>query len=283
MQNSSVNYIIGFCAAVCLVCSIFVCVFRVGLMEQQEVNKTLDRQRQVLSVSGLLEEGAEPPAPEKIQELFTSSILSRVIDLSTGDTAEGLDANIFDQQKAKMDPTQSQAAPKNLAGVARLPNKALVYMVRAEDDETKVGRYILPVEGKGLWSTLYGYVAIASDTNRIEGLTFYTHGETPGLGGEVDNPAWKDKWPGRLIYGSADTPDSWNVPKIKVVKGLAGTVEDDPHRVDGLSGATITSNGVTYLLQFWLGENGFQKFLTKQRATGAKIQSAAVTPAGRSF
>jgi Na+-transporting NADH:ubiquinone oxidoreductase subunit C len=114
----------------------------------------------------------------------------------------------------------------------------------------------------GLWSTLYGYLALEPDARTIQGLTFYKHGETPGLGGEVDNPRWKALWPGRLAS------DEDGTPKIAVVKGRAGSVSEDPYHVDGLSGATITSNGVTNLMHFWLGKNGFGPYLDKQRAQG---------------
>ena len=114
---------------------------------------------------------------------------------------------------------------------------------------------ILPIEGKGLWSTLYGYLAVGRDGNTIRGITFYQHGETPGLGGEVDNPKWKALWPGRKAY------DAEGHAAIGVIKGQAPGAAEAPHKVDGLSGATITSNGVTKLVRFWLGDGGFGKFL----------------------
>jgi Na+-transporting NADH:ubiquinone oxidoreductase subunit C len=107
----------------------------------------------------------------------------------------------------------------------------------------------------GLWGTMYGFIAIDKDLNTIQGLTFYKHKETPGLGAEIDNPNWKAKWPGRLIHD-----DSGNIA-IKVIKGPAASPSEAPHQVDGLSGATLTSNGVTNLLKFWLGDNGFGPYL----------------------
>ena len=190
-------------------------------------------------------------------------------------------AKTFDQQKAKKDPARSTSAPKNRAGVKRLPKHALVYLVSKTDikEDGKgfaLDKYIFPIEGKGLWSTLYGFIALAPNFNVIRGLIFYDHAETPGLGGEVENPSWKAKWPGRTVYGpKGSSPKSWGKPKIKVVKGLAGPPSKDPHKVDGLSGATITSNGVTHLVRFWLGENGFGPFIRhklglKQASKGGK-------------
>ncbi|MDF1667135.1 MAG: FMN-binding protein, partial [Planctomycetota bacterium] len=92
-------------------------------------------------------------------------------------------------------------------------------------------------------------------------LTFYEHGETPGLGGEVDNPKWKAKWPGKLVFAELGSdPKTWDKVRIEVTKSSG---DGKPHAVDALSGATITSNGVTRLLQFWLGDNGFGPYIRK--------------------
>ena len=127
---------------------------------------------------------------------------------------------------------------------------------------------VLPIEGYGLWSTLYGFLALDADTKTIRGLTYYQHLETPGLGGEVDNPSWKALWPGRVAF------DDTGSPVISVIKGRAGSPQEDPYRVDGLSGATITSRGVTHMLRFWLGEAGFAPYLTRFRESQASIVQA---------
>ena len=268
MQRNGVPYIIGFCVAVCLVCAIIVSSSAVGLKERQETNKLLDRQKKVLTVAGLLQEG-ESVSAEKIQSMFTKRIKSVIIDLKSGkENAEATqNAASFDQRKAQKDPSSSISAPKNRAGVRRIPNQAMVYQVSPNEMATdgagfELAQYIFPVEGYGLWSTLYGFLAVAPDGNTVKGITFYEHGETPGLGGEVDNPSWKSKWPGRMVFGPAGSSvDSWGEAKIKVKKGYAGSPAEDPYQVDGLSGATITANGVTYLVRFWMGENGFGPYI----------------------
>ena len=143
----------------------------------------------------------------------------------------------------------------------RLPDHALVYEVM---DGERPSVAVVPIEGYGLWSTLYGFLAVGQDGNTIQGITYYQHGETPGLGGEVDNPNWKALWPGRKIYG--DSGD----PAIRVIKGTAGSAANAPYEVDGLTGATITSNGVTSMLDFWLGESGFKNYL-KQFQEGQSL------------
>jgi len=256
MKQYSNAYIIGFAAAVCLVCSVIVSTSAVSLKERQTQNKVLDRQKKVLTVAGLMEADQAIGADE-VQEIFNESIRILPIELETGEPAEGINIETFDQRKAAKDPATSVPAPPNRAGVTRLPNTALVYE-RIENGE--VSLLILPIEGKGLWSTMYGFIALAPDVTTIEGITFYEHGETPGLGGEIENPSWTALWVGRQAY------DENGVPAIEVIKGSAGKPEEDPHEVDGLSGATLTCRGVTYTVQFWLSDNGFKPFLQRFKA-----------------
>ena len=256
MRQYSNAYIVGFATAICLVCSIVVSTSAVALRDRQDHNKLLDRQTKVLVVAGVLKEG-DAESPEQIAELFKKNIRTRVVDLATGEYDDSVDPTTYDQRKATKDPELSSIAPPNNAGLTRLPEKALVYQ-RTEGG--KIESLILPIEGKGLWSTLYGFIALAPDTETIKGITFYEHGETPGLGGEVDNPNWKALWVGRKAYDR-----DWR-PAIEVIKGKAGPPAEDPYRVDGLSGSTLTSRGVTHLVRFWLGENGFEPYLERLRS-----------------
>jgi Na+-transporting NADH:ubiquinone oxidoreductase subunit C len=141
--------------------------------------------------------------------------------------------------------------------------------------DNKLDRVIFPVEGKGLWSTMKGFLALSKDKQTIEGLTFYSHGETPGLGGEIDNPDWKKQWVGKKAFDNAtNIGGSIDVVKVKVLKGkvkspqtaddcVNGDKKDGCYQVDGLSGATLTSNGVNYLVQFWLSDMGYGNYIKK--------------------
>ena len=258
MQQHSNAYIIGFAATVCLVCSIVVSSAAVALRPRQVENKELDRQKQVLTVAGLIEAGQSVAAGE-VQRLFDESIVARAVELSSGAYDESVDTSTYDQRKAAKDPSMSRPAGSNNAGLRRVPNKAVVYQKVVDDTVEMV---ILPIEGKGLWSTLYGFIALAPDGSTIEGITFYEHGETPGLGGEVENPSWKALWPGREAFD-----DNGGVA-IEVIKGHAGPPADDPYRVDGLSGATITARGVSHLVRFWLSDDGFGPYLERYRSEG---------------
>ncbi len=248
----SMKYIFGFAAAVCFVCSILISAANVGLRERQRANELLDRQQSVLQAAWLVEPG-ERVGRERVQELF-DNVTPRVLDLTSNALLDDEAAAAFDPDRAPEKP-----APENRAGIRFMPEQVEIYEV-IEDGE--IVMLVLPIVGQGLWGAMRGYLALDVDTRTIRGLTYYEQAETPGLGGEVDNPRWKRLWPGRLAYD-----DDWNVA-IEVIKGPAGPPEENPHEVDGLSGATLTSRGVTEMLRFWLGENGYEPFLKSFRESG---------------
>jgi len=256
----SARHTVIFTVVLCVVFSVLVSTVAVSLHDRQVENQRLDKIKNVLGVAGLKETG-ESLSREDLTTRFESGLEARVVDLETGEYVEGIDALSYDQKKASKDPATSREAPTNRAKVRRIPNHAVVYVIKDGDKEIGL---VLPIQGSGLWSTLYGFLALDSDARTVRGITFYSHGETPGLGGEVDNPRWKSLWPGRLAFD-----DSWQ-PALRVKKGQAGPPDADPYQVDGLSGATITSNGVTNMILFWLGENGFGPYLARQRTEGAQ-------------
>ena len=257
MSQRSTGYTVGFAAGICLVASVFVSGAAVSLKPMQDANKVLDRQKKVLNVAGLMDKG-ETISADEIQKRFDENITARLVSLESGDIVakadNGQSAAEYDQLKATKDPALSIATPDNKAKVPRMAKVATVYCVKKGDG---CDQHILPIEGKGLWSTMYGFVSVDSDANTIRGITFYQHGETPGLGGEIDNAGWQKKWIGRKVY------DDKGAVAIHVKKGAAGDAKSDPYAVDGLSGATLTSNGVTYSLDLWLGDQGFENYLSK--------------------
>ena len=253
-DRQATGYTLLFATAICIVCGILVSSFAVSLEELQDENIALDKQKRVLEAVGLLQPG-EPIDEAQVAKRF-EPIEPVLIELASGEAVDG-DTATFDQQRRARDPATSTEAPDNLAKVKRIPDRALLYEVRGNAGELEM--VVLPIEGLGLWGTLYGFLALDADTTTVRGITYYQHKETPGLGGEVDNPTWKDKWPGRKAF------DDEGEVRLAVMKGQARSVAEDPHRVDGLAGATITSNGVTNMLDFWLGENGFEPYLNRIR------------------
>lgn len=258
LNRNSVKYTIIFATIICVACSIMVAVSAVALAERQETNRKVYKQRNVLLAAGIINDGQKVSNAEVIK-LFGENIQPKLIDLKTGEYVEEGDPANFNQLVARDDPAQSEEAPANSSSIKRVPNRALVFHVMKDG---AVNAVVIPVEGYGLWGTLYGYLALEHDANTIRGITYYDHKETPGLGGEVDNPKWKALWPGRKAYENEE-------PAIQVIKGKAGGLDDAPHQIDGLSGATITSNGVTHMMDFWLGQNGYGPFLKKFREQGS--------------
>ncbi|NND38769.1 MAG: Na(+)-translocating NADH-quinone reductase subunit C [Pseudomonadales bacterium] len=246
-NKDSIGKTLGVALLLCIVCSVVVSTAAVKLRPLQQINKDIDRKRNILLAAGMYEKG------QSVDEQF-AAIDTRLVDLQSGQFVEG-DPSSFDQRKAAKDPSRSikLSGSEDIAKISRRENKALVYIV--EGDNGELDKLILPVHGYGLWSTLYGFVALEDDLNTVAGLGFYDHAETPGLGGEVDNPRWKAIWPGKQVYKNGEV-------ELALKKGTVSQGETNAsYRVDGLAGATLTSRGVTNLVQFWLGENGFQPFL----------------------
>ena len=242
---------------VCLVCSVFVAGAAIALKPTQVENRLLDKQRSILAIAGLGEAGM---SAAKVKELFNSTITAKLVDLESGKFSDAHNPITFDPLKAAKDPKLSSVlkGSDDIAGIKRQERFSTVYMV---EKDGQVETLILPVRGYGLWSTLHGFIAVKGDLNTVVGMGFYQHGETPGLGGEVDNPKWKGQWPGKTLF------DDNGELAVQIVKG--GVDPQSPqavHQVDGLAGATLTSVGVDNLLKFWLGQNGFGPFIANLRA-----------------
>ncbi len=243
MSQDSVTKTIGVATGICLFCSLFVSVAAVKLRPRQVKNQELDRIRNVLQVAGLADEGGDP------EIIYQERIKPVYIELKTGQT---LSADQF-----QPDQVESIPAELDLAGIKLQPLQTVVY--QRMDGQT-MARLILPIHGKGVWSTLYGFLALEKDFQTVAGITFYEHGETPGLGGEIDNPNWKGSWKGKQAYD-----ENGNVV-IEVIKGQVVPANPDAkHQIDGLSGATLTTRGVDNLIQYWLGENGYGPYLKRIR------------------
>lgn len=243
---------------VCLVCSVFVAGAAVSLRPTQLENRLLDRQRSILAIAGI---GQAEMSANDVKRLFGERIVPRLVDLETGKFSDAYDPASFDPLLAAKDPALSSTLPgeQDIASIKRRERYSVVYLV--QDAGGKLQTLILPVRGYGLWSTLYGFLAVEGDLNTVVGLGFYQHGETPGLGGEVDNPRWRGLWPGKALF------DENGKLAIQIVKG--GVDPQSPkavHQVDALAGATLTSNGVSHLLHFWLDDNGFGPFIANLRA-----------------
>ena len=243
-SNNSDSFIRTIIVAVtlCLVCSIIVSSAAVFLKEKQVNNASLDKKKNVLVAANLLK------ADTDIEEAF-SNIEQKFVELSTGRLVSVENPASFNQRKAAKNLETSVAIENDPAGIGRRSKIVPVYLVR---NGTKVETIILPIHGKGLFSTLYGFIALESDKQTIVGLKFYEQGETPGLGGEVENPRWLALWKGKKLLNNNGRP------ALKLVK----TIPANEFEVDALSGATMTTRGLQNMLDYWLSEQGFGPFLS---------------------
>ncbi|MBN1588804.1 MAG: Na(+)-translocating NADH-quinone reductase subunit C [Pirellulales bacterium] len=262
MHKDTIGRTLGVAVAVCVACSIVVSSAAVFLKPLQEANQLRDMKRNILAAAGFSDEQLNV-STEEFDKLYDEMIDTEVVELATGEFLTGVEPEDIDDRKEAKNRELSMAIPdeQDLAKIKRRANRRKIHLYR---EDGKIKRIILPVYGKGLWSTMYGYLALAGDGRTIKSLAFYEHGETPGLGGEIDNPRWKAVWIGKTAY------DEKGKPRIEVIKGTVAA--DSPraqYQVDGISGATITGRGVEKLVRFWLDEQGYGPALDKLRAKEA--------------
>jgi len=254
-RNESIKRTLSVIVGICLVCSLAVSTAAVLLKPVQDQNRRLDRIVNILAAADLSVSGSEALM------VYNARIEPVLIELASGEQVdqarfdEVLNIEKFSARALVDDPRYSRTIPAaaDLAGIKRMPCFMVVY--RLMEGEA-INRYILPVYGKGLWSTIRGFLALKPDLTTVADITFYEHGETPGLGGEITNPRWQRQWRGKQIF------DRLGEVRLALVKG--GVSSGDPEarfKVDALAGATLTSRGVEHLVRFWLGEEGYGPYL----------------------
>ena len=261
MNNGSLNHSLKVILAACLVCSLLVSTAAVMLSKFQKENQHQDKIKNILIAADLFQQDIENDI------LYQQHIEPVMIELNSGErvaeAAIGPDFSIetFNIETFANDPMlgENVAAEVDIAKIKRRPRFMVIYIVKTAG---QVDKLILPVFGKGLWSTMYGMLALDRDLQTITGITFYQHGETPGLGGEIDNPRWQKQWQGKQAF------DSNGRIVINVLRGeVDNSSTDANHQIDGLAGATLTSRGVNHLLHYWLGEHGYGPLLKKIQRT----------------
>ncbi|QDT03600.1 Na(+)-translocating NADH-quinone reductase subunit C [Rubripirellula lacrimiformis] len=257
-RRDSLMSTVATAAVLCIVCSLAVSAAAVALRPTQLANEKLDQQKNILDAAGLAIGEYGVPAgklsKKQIDELY-GWVHEGLINMDDGSFNNEVNAADWELAEAASDSTAVKIVdPEYDPGEEKRPSVMKVYFVTRPGSDT-IQQVVLPIYGKGLWGTLWGYMALKSDLETIQGLTFYQHKETPGLGGEVDNPAWKAKWDGRKLY------DADGEPAAMVFKGPAPA--DNVYAVDGLSGATITSNGVTKMVRYWASDDAYGPFLAK--------------------
>lgn len=247
-MSESAGKTLGVAAVLCGVCSVLVAGAVVILKPQITHNAEIDFKKNILMSAGLLKPGTD------INKVYGERVESAVVNLETGEIVADLDPATFKEDEY----IQAIPAGKDLAGLKRRASHQVVYLVK---EDGKLDQIVLHISGKGLWSTMKGFLSLANDAVTVRGFNYYSHAETPGLGGEVDNPKWIAQWPGKKVYNESMQP-AIDVLKSAVPEGTPNA----EYKIDGLSGATITANGVEKSFLFWLSDLGYKKFLENVRS-----------------
>ncbi len=255
----------------CLVCAFVVSLAASSLKSIQDSNIALDRKKNLLAVTKFPAEAMANS--DAIKSNFKDNFEVMIIDMETGEeaweacrdalksigkkweTREEVIEN-YDQftiSKTKRSEVADKIEGDDPANVKYREKFSHVYILKNDDGTPKT--YVFPIRGYGLWSMMRGYLGVKPDFQTVEGLVFYDQAETPGLGGEVKSQRFKDAWPGKQLYA-----ESGDV-QIRMIKNAP----QDDHSIDALSGATITSNGVTNAMEYWMGPQGFKNYIDRQK------------------
>lgn len=282
IDKESTFNVITLALTLCIVCSLVVSVSAIGLRSWQDSNMVLDKRSNIVTVAGF--EGVN--SAQEINDIFENRFVVELIDMETGKpaTTEAMEAlekvgKEFESEEAfvaKYDQIWASRSKKPEVAVELTKEQdkpqikyrekySHVYVLKSESGDS-VDMYVFPVRGYGLWSMMKGYLAVEPDLQTIAGLTFYEHGETPGLGGEIKSTRFKSQWPGKQIYGEDGEV------AVQVVKAAP----KDEYSVDALSGATITSDGVSNMMKYWLGPDGFGPYIQQNKVGAAKTETTMI-------
>ena len=228
----------------CIACAVIVSVTAVSVRPEQKLNIENEKKLKILAAAGIVTNEVDKEF-SKIETLYIDFVSNQLIQIEGN----------YDHIKASASAESSSIIPKkqDIAILKRRENVAPIYVWFSEEEQ--IQKVVLPIRGYGLWGTLYGYISLDADLNTVKGIEYYDHKETPGLGGEVDSPAWKSDWNGKKVYNSSG----------EVILYVTKGPSSEDYEIDGISGATLTSNGVTNMIRYWLGENGYGPVLQQLR------------------
>jgi len=251
MNTSSNGYVMGFAIGVCGVISAALAMTNGSLKPIQDEAAEFDRQKNVMMAAGLVASDDKRSMAE-LKQLYTDRVQESVVNTKSGEVLAGKSAK--DAAQLNKEAAAADKGDKDAGNRFRV-------VATTKGGDGKLESVILPISGKGLWSTIYGYLALEGNLDTVRGVTFYKHGETPGLGGECENPVWCAQWKGKSIRDDKKSLVGIKVKKGKVDPSIA---DEKAHKVDGLSGATITSDGISrFVLADLTAFQGYLESLSK--------------------
>ena len=233
-MRQSNSYVVLYATAITVVCGGLLAFASVSLKDKQDANIAMEQKKNILSSVITFNEG------DNINELYSSQVKGFVIDYN-GNVKEG------------MTPEQVELAKeyKKAPADRLLP----LYEFMSHTDPTKVEYVVMPVYGYGLWNNIWGFVAVKSDFSTIQGVKFQHAGETPGLGARIESEEIQERFKGKTIF------DNGKLTSVVIQKGEGQDYSGAPHKVDGMSGATLTGKGVNNMLKDYLA--CYENFLKK--------------------
>lgn len=259
--------ILKFAGMVCLACSLVVSVSAVALRGLQKQNENNEMKINILRAAGLVA-ADKKLSTAQIEEKF-KEVVPVVVNLATGELDTSKDPLEYKMYAAAQNDKDGQALKEDPANIKRIAKAGSAYALLKGDE---IERLILPIQGYGLWSTMYGFTALTFEGRqpKVAGITFYQQAETAGLGSRITEPAWQSKFEGRIPY------DAQGHPQIDIVKPKSSY---ENNQVEAIAGATLTSNGVENMMNFWLGKQGYQPFV--ERIVAGEIGAEALRNASQ--
>jgi Na+-transporting NADH:ubiquinone oxidoreductase subunit C len=235
--RQSNSYILIYAGVLTIVCGGLLALAAEGLKEKQQFNIDMEQKKNILATVITVEEGVD------INDLYSKRVKAFVVD-SEGNIKEGVqpkDVNLAAEYKK---PAEQRLLP--------------VYEFKNESDSTKTDYVVLPVYGYGLWNNIWGFVALKADLNTIQGVKFQHAGETPGLGARIESDEdVQNRYKGKTIY------EQDKLVSVTMMKGEGNDYSDNAHRVDGMSGATLTAKGVNNMLLDYF--KAYENYLKKNK------------------
>lgn len=237
-----------------LVCSVLVTVAAVTLQPIQKAYQHLERNRTIVEISGL-SQNVKQLSDKEVVNLF-QSIEARIIDLDSGTFNTNFNPDTFDSWQVDDNPELSIVIPteQDLAKLGHRSRFVTIYLV---NDSDTLNRMILPIKGQGMWSMIYGFIAIEKDLNSIVDISFYQQKETAGIGDKILHPDWQASWKKRKLYDDHDA--------LQLGSGSSQTAQLSVHQIDAISGATVTVDAVKNMVRYWFGTHGYARFLHAYR------------------
>ncbi len=236
-MRQSNSYIVIYSAVLTIVCGGLLALAAEGLKEKQQYNIDMEQKKNILATVITLDEGAD------VKDIYSKKVKAFVVDF---------DGNVKDGMEPK---DVNLAVEYKKAPADRL---LPVYEFKSESDPNKTEYVVLPVFGYGLWNNIWGFVALKADLNTIQGVKFQHAGETPGLGARIESDQdVQDRYRGKTIFEDS------KLVSVSMMKGEGLDYTDDPHQVDGMSGATLTGKGVNNMLKDYFAS--YENYMKKKK------------------